>query len=305
MTDEKLSVFDLPVHPLAALFPPLPPDEYQKLKKDMELHGQIHPVITSADGKFLLAGIHRRRACKELGLEPRVERVDLKPGQSEADYIWADNSLRRQMTEGQLAKLVSGWSDAEKSAAKQRQTSGLKKGDEKPVRVNSPKRGRSRDELAKKAGMSPHQVRQLEAVKKYRPDLLADIHADKLKLKDAYKEALRQKKAKTTPKVKTITVPSEPEASDTDAASEFKPNGKAGPDLEEPKPEPSVDSLQNVAWLVGAIRNLGKLADAMAEPQEMRDLLTPDELKRLRACYEWIGKVLAEKARAAEQGGAR
>lgn len=48
------TVYDYEVHPLAKLFPPLPSDEFKKLKNDIATHGQQDPIMLSADGTTLL-----------------------------------------------------------------------------------------------------------------------------------------------------------------------------------------------------------------------------------------------------------
>ena len=62
-----MNIHDLPVHPAAAAFPPLTDDEYSKLKSDIADVGLQNPVVVSTDGERLLDGVHRRRACQELG----------------------------------------------------------------------------------------------------------------------------------------------------------------------------------------------------------------------------------------------
>lgn len=128
------------IHPLAALFPPMPPDEFKKLKADIELHGQLEPIMLSADGATLLDGRNRLRACRELGITPMITRFKLEKFYeaikgmpalaakrcTESEYIWSHNVLRRHLTDDQRAALAIKWSDAEKEAAKQRMMAGVK-----------------------------------------------------------------------------------------------------------------------------------------------------------------------------------
>ena len=189
------------IHPLAALFPDLPPDEFKKLKNDIQMHGQQEAVTLSADGTTLLDGRHRLRACKELGIQPKVERflqpimrkvnerlgATAPPAITEADYIWSKNVLRRHLTDDQKAALVFKWSDAEKEAAKERQRQNLKQGAKKPDVADSPPRGKTREVLAKKAGITEHKIRQIETVAKHAPELVAKVESGDMKLKDAVK----------------------------------------------------------------------------------------------------------------------
>jgi hypothetical protein len=50
--------------------PKMPPDEYQELKADIAKNGQAEPIVV--DGDVLIDGSNRLRACKELGIEPRI-----------------------------------------------------------------------------------------------------------------------------------------------------------------------------------------------------------------------------------------
>lgn len=291
MNSEKVSVFDLPVHPAALLFPDLPPDEYKKLKQDIQAHGQIEPITVSADGKLLLDGRNRRQVCKELEIEPRVERFDAKPGQSEADYIWAKNVLRRHLTDDQRAAIAHKRSDAERAAAKQCQK---RKPDS--VLVDSPKQKpvHVRKAIAAKAKVSEHKVRQVEAVAKHRPDLLPKVESGETSLKNAVKEAMplfpRRRPFKSAAHAAAhygfILDNKEP-------ASEFRSNGK---------PKDTDESVKAWAWLYVTLSNFEKDNVATVDPKEMLDQIKPEHMEILRSCHAWMEKILrVEKAKAAGQ----
>jgi hypothetical protein len=189
------------VHPLANLFPDLSKDEFEKLKRDIEAHGQLQPIIVSGkDGDgIILDGRHRLRACKELGLVPKCANfaliVERSPHLTEADFIWSVNVLRRHLTADQRAAIGLKWVDTMREAAKERQKAGLKKGDELPVRADSPAREKSdrhatRNALARSAQTTTHKIRQAETVSKKSSELIPKIAAGELKLKDAVKETL-------------------------------------------------------------------------------------------------------------------
>ena len=178
-----MNTYDYRIHPLASLFPQLSKEEFDKLKRDIESHGQQEPVTLSQDATVLLDGRHRLRACKELGIQPRVERFSGGPT-SEADFIWAKNVLRRHLTDDQRTVMGIKWADAIREAAKQRMKDGAK------GLVNPPNPVHTREAVAKKAGVSTHKVRQAEKVAKYKPELLPKIESGEMKLKDADKETL-------------------------------------------------------------------------------------------------------------------
>lgn len=179
-----MNTYDYRIHPLAEMFPPLSPEEFQKLKADIAKNGQIEPIWINKDS-ILVDGRHRLQACKELGLQPIVQLFSLtgNEGLSEADFIWSRNILRRHLTDDQRAVLGHRWADAIRDAAKQRMKDGGK------GLANPPNPLRTRETVAKKAGVSSHKVRQAERVAKYKPELLPKVESGDVKLKDAVKEA--------------------------------------------------------------------------------------------------------------------
>jgi hypothetical protein len=195
MTKPKRTRYEYPVHPLAAVFPELPPKEFKKLKDDIWNNGQREQIVLTADGKMLLDGRNRLRACKELGIEPWIWRIrpERRKEGSEEDYIsswiWSANMLRRHLTGDQRAAIAHKWSDAERKAAKERQKihGGTAPGKSKDTSGESAPSVRTRAALAEKAKVSEHKIRQTDAVAKKAPHLLPKIASGELKLKDAVK----------------------------------------------------------------------------------------------------------------------
>ena len=97
------------VHPLAHLFPPLSPEQFEALVASIMALGLLDP-ITVWQGQ-IIDGLHRLRACREAGVEPRYEYLD-----DEADpvtYVIAKNGTGREMDESQRAVVaheLSRWS---------------------------------------------------------------------------------------------------------------------------------------------------------------------------------------------------
>lgn len=193
------------VHPLAALFPELSPDEFKKLKSDIQAHGQQEPIMLSEDGSVLLDGRHRLRAVLELGLTPNVTRFphngvirQLKEGvglldyrSTEADYIWSKSVFRRHLTDDKRAAIGHKWADAEREAAKERQKQhgGTAPGKPKENTLGeSAKSVHTREVIAKQAHVTEHKVRQVETIAKHKPELLPKVESGEVKLVDAVKE---------------------------------------------------------------------------------------------------------------------
>lgn len=90
---------DYPIHPLAQVFPELPPKDYIALVASIRDIGLLKP-ITLLDG-HILDGRHRHMACHDCDVEPRY--VELEGGIPAAKFVVAENIIRRHMTTAQLA----------------------------------------------------------------------------------------------------------------------------------------------------------------------------------------------------------
>lgn len=98
---------NMPVHPMAAIFPMLAEDELQELASDIKENGQKEPIVigdfTDAEGevfKALIDGRNRLAACVIAGVQPLVRVLD---GTDHSGFILSVNVNRRHMTAGQRA----------------------------------------------------------------------------------------------------------------------------------------------------------------------------------------------------------
>jgi hypothetical protein len=96
---------DYAPHELALVFPPMIESEFAAFKEDIREHGQ-HEPITLYEGK-ILDGLHRYRACRELGREPRVVRFEGNP-RAAAQLVLGRNFHRRHLTTSQRAMVAAG-----------------------------------------------------------------------------------------------------------------------------------------------------------------------------------------------------
>jgi len=87
-------------HELASVFPAMNETEFAAFKEDIREHGQHEPIILY-EGK-ILDGIHRYRACQELGREPRIVRFEGNP-RAAAQLVLGRNFHRRHLTASQRA----------------------------------------------------------------------------------------------------------------------------------------------------------------------------------------------------------
>jgi hypothetical protein len=87
------------VHPAAAAYPLLPPDELQALADDIAANGLLYPIVLDAEGQ-LIDGRNRLKACQLAGVEPRFTSLN---GHDPVDYVLSANENRRHITKGQRA----------------------------------------------------------------------------------------------------------------------------------------------------------------------------------------------------------
>ncbi|MGZ4955796.1 MAG: hypothetical protein ACXV8Q_11840 [Methylobacter sp.] len=100
MTENNNQPMEL--HPLCTYFPRMSEDEFNALKDNLQHNGQTHPIYT-LDG-MILDGGNRYRALCELGIDPvMIEYTGSNPTQ----FILSSNLLRRHLTQGQSAAIVS------------------------------------------------------------------------------------------------------------------------------------------------------------------------------------------------------
>ncbi len=90
-------------HEVAGLFPPMTPEEFEALKADVAKNGLRDPITTFA-GK-VVDGVHRDRACRALGVEPRFAEWDGEG--SLVDFVVSKNLHRRHLGESQRAMVAA------------------------------------------------------------------------------------------------------------------------------------------------------------------------------------------------------
>jgi ParB-like chromosome segregation protein Spo0J len=100
----EIDVFNLPVFPVAALFPMIAADELAELAEDIRENGLQEPiVIAKPNGEWLLVdGRNRLAACQLAGITPHYRILDSDP----TAYVLSANVHRRHLTKGQQAMAV-------------------------------------------------------------------------------------------------------------------------------------------------------------------------------------------------------
>ena len=114
---EELELYE--IHPLAAAVPEMSPERYEEFRTDVKARGGLtDPNITLYEGK-ILAGRHRDRVCRELGIPGAFRPYD---GTDPAGFVISRNIMRRdlQLTDDQRVQLVYRIRGPELKAAAQK-----------------------------------------------------------------------------------------------------------------------------------------------------------------------------------------
>jgi ParB-like chromosome segregation protein Spo0J len=98
MTEDHLSVHDVSAASLE-----MNEQEFRALKESIAAMGQIYPILTL--GAVVYDGRKRLRACRELGIEPKI--VDVGSAIDPADIAAAANLLRTHYSASQRALFAS------------------------------------------------------------------------------------------------------------------------------------------------------------------------------------------------------
>jgi hypothetical protein len=194
-------------HELALILPPLKPEQFEHLKQSIATEGLSHAIILYEDK--ILDGVHRERACDELGLEPFYEEYD---GDDPARFVFGHNLGRRHLTTSQRG-MIGARLEEHFSAPRGRP----KKNSRRSAGITKPRR---RNEAAERAaeivGTSARSISRAKRVIKLRPDLAEKVKSGELAVNAADEEIRTGKRTGNAP---------EPEPKHTGKIKNF--NGKS------------------------------------------------------------------------------
>lgn len=100
---------NLPVHPVADVFPLLSGKDFEDLKQDIAKHGQLEPIAIDEHGS-IIDGRNRYAVCQALGLAPKAKRFsqeDLASHGGVTAFIISKNLRRRHLDASQRAMVAS------------------------------------------------------------------------------------------------------------------------------------------------------------------------------------------------------
>jgi hypothetical protein len=145
----------LEYHEVAAIFPMLEGDAFEALKQDIMVNGQRDPIWTY-QGK-IIDGRNRERACRELGIEPRIQEWD---GHGDlVAFVISQNLHRRHLSEPQRAIVAARLKQRLAEAARKRLATSTGGASPRPVaKLPEAEMGRARDQAAALVSVSPRSV---------------------------------------------------------------------------------------------------------------------------------------------------
>jgi len=96
------TVMTLEPHPLAQTFPPMDPEDFNKLKHDIGENGLREPIVLH-EGK-ILDGVHRYNACCDLAITPETK---IYPGNDPLGFVISMNIHRRHLSHEKKREIIA------------------------------------------------------------------------------------------------------------------------------------------------------------------------------------------------------
>lgn len=135
---------------LAALIPPLTPEEYSGLEQSILAEGCRDAIILW--NNIIVDGHNRYRICKAHNIPYRTETKEFANRKEVMLWMFQNQLSRRNLNDFQRIEIVHKWEGTVKAEAKKRQ--GTRNDLEDNIQENLPKSYQSRDTLGAMAGVS-------------------------------------------------------------------------------------------------------------------------------------------------------
>ena len=192
------------VHPFADRFPLITGEEFDELVADVREHGLREAILLSADGKVMIDGRNRYRACEVAGSTPRFTRLGSHYTETMIlNLIVSANVERRHLNRGQVGLLALDYQAALEEVTKRGRptTNGgaanspkitPDRGDFTAQPMSAARHDReSATRAAKAVGASRTSVQRAKAVQRDTPDLADKVRSGEMAL-DAADRQRRQ-----------------------------------------------------------------------------------------------------------------
>jgi ParB-like chromosome segregation protein Spo0J len=169
-------------HPACRLLPELDADQFAELVKDIEAHGQRHPIIVDEAG-VILDGRHRYKAVWQLGIEPKVETFHGTEAEKIA-LVMSENVHRRHLTLDQRKAIAADLAEKLAEAARARMVAG--------TLAPTDAKGKATEQAAKMVGgVSSRSVERALHRKRTDPEAHEKAKAGTLGRDTSYRDALQ------------------------------------------------------------------------------------------------------------------
>lgn len=167
------------IHPIAELLPELDEDQLGALADDIEVNGQLEPVVVW--GGKVIDGRNRVRACEKVGVEIKTRDMEFADDGEAARFVLSKNVRRRHLDSGQRAMVAAELSKLfEAEAHERRVKGGQKKGE------TQEDTGKAAAKAAKITGAKTRTVEMAKSVKaKAIPEIVALVKAGDISLNSA------------------------------------------------------------------------------------------------------------------------
>lgn len=175
----ELDAVGLEPHPLALAIPPMSEEEFAALRDDIAKRGCIEAIVTFE--RRILDGIHRERACRELGIKAPVAEY---MGGDALGFVVAKNLHRRHLNPGQIGLVTLDLLPHYEAEAQAREKAG--------TQAPQGARGKAVEYAARITGAAPRTVERAKRVSQKAPELAKRVMAGDLDLKDAERQLTRR-----------------------------------------------------------------------------------------------------------------
>lgn len=166
-SEGEVQLYEMEMHPQAVKFPAMTDAEFEALVEDIGKNGQ-RVAIKIKDGKIVDGG-NRYRGCKQLGIEPKFEEIDVPDEEIQAFSI-SLNKHRRHLTSSQLAAFAADAVPALAATATKRKGGRPKKNEKPPQKIGEvPETGEAMKLAAKAYDTNAEYVRQAGKIKQADP----------------------------------------------------------------------------------------------------------------------------------------
>lgn len=175
-----MKIFDLETHKFADIFPMTEGEQAEQLKIDINENGLQQSVVLF-EGK-ILDGRNRYRACKELGIEPKIEYYE---GEKPLEFVISGNLKRRHLTPDQRAVIAQEVMPMlEDEAKKRKATSNANR-----EKIPTSEKGRPSEKAGKMFNVNERYIRDIKKLKEEgRQEKVEEIRSGKITLQDLKKE---------------------------------------------------------------------------------------------------------------------